>query len=36
MHKISHDLKHVIDSWDALPDAIKAGILAIVKAARAK
>jgi len=36
MHKISPDLKDVIDSWDSLPDAIKVGILAMIKAARTK
>jgi hypothetical protein len=27
------DLQGIIDAWPALPDAIKAGILALVKAA---
>ncbi len=27
------DLQSIIDAWPALPDAIKAGILAMVKAA---
>ena len=29
------DLAAVIDAWDRLPDAIRAGIVAMVKAARA-
>jgi len=31
--EISQDLQRIIDAWPALPDAIKAGILAMVKAA---
>jgi hypothetical protein len=31
--EISQDLQALIDAWPALPDAIKAGILAMVKAA---
>jgi len=30
---ISQDLQALIDAWPALPDAIKAGILAMVRAA---
>lgn len=29
--QFDHDLQHVIDVWKALPDAIRAGILAMVK-----
>jgi hypothetical protein len=28
------DLEMIIDAWDILPEAIKAGILAMVKASR--
>jgi hypothetical protein len=31
---IPADLLTVIEAWDTLPDAMKAGILAIVKAAK--
>jgi hypothetical protein len=31
--QFSPDLQALIDAWPALPDAIKAGILAMVKAA---
>jgi hypothetical protein len=31
--EISQDLQALIDAWPALPDALKAGILAMVKAA---
>jgi len=30
------DLAQVVDAWDTLPDAVKAGILAMVNAARPK
>ena len=33
--QFSPDLQALIDAWPALPDAIKAGILAMVKAAGA-
>ena len=33
MVAIDPDLREVIDAWSALPDAIKAGILAMVRAA---
>ena len=32
--EIPQDLQAIIDAWPALPDAIRAGILAMVKAAR--
>ena len=30
------DLAAVVEAWDSLPEAVKAGILAMVEAARAK
>jgi len=30
--QIAADLRSVIDAWDGLPDAIKAGVLALVRA----
>ena len=32
--EIPQDLQDIIDAWPSLPDAIRAGILAMVKAAR--
>ena len=34
--KVDGDLQAVVDAWDSLPDAVKAGIVAVVKAARGK
>jgi len=33
LERLSPDLQALIDAWPALPDAIKAGILAMVRAA---
>ena len=35
-HGIDTDLQAVIDAWDTLPEAVKAGIVAMVGAARGK
>jgi hypothetical protein len=34
--KIDPDLRVVVDDWDRLPEAIRAGIVAMVKAASAR
>jgi hypothetical protein len=34
MGDLPDDLRKVIEAWDSLPKAVKAGILAMVKAAR--
>ena len=34
-HPISDDLRAVVDAWPMLPDAVRAGIVAMVKAASA-
>ncbi len=31
---LAADLRHVIEAWPTLPEAIRAGIVAMVKAAR--
>ena len=32
--QLPQDLRQVVEGWDALPEAVKAGIVAMVKAAR--
>lgn len=34
MGDLSDDLRTVIDAWDSLPEVVKAGIVAMVKAAQ--
>jgi hypothetical protein len=35
MTELSDDLRKIIDAWDSLPKAVKAGIVAMVAAAQA-